>query len=168
MIQLPRIHRVILDRVPGADHFGLLQSRNRCDHTRLHIDRHAGRHSVNVDLVCVEAFRLEEDLVRFLIGKFNELIFDGRAVSRSYAFNLSAVQRRPSDTLRDNAPGLGVVRARKQFTWGRSILSVRNENGIGSLSPDCGSNRAQLIVRASRRGGVPVFRRVQPSPRLRI
>jgi hypothetical protein len=43
---------------------------------------------------------------------------------------------------------------------GRSIRSVRNENGVGSASPGCGSNLLQLIVRPSSRGGVPVFNRV--------
>jgi len=40
---------------------------------------------------------------------------------------------------------------------GRSIRAVRKENGVGSASPCCGSNRLQSMVRPSRRGGVPVL-----------
>ena len=46
-------------------------------------------------------------------------------------------------------------------------LFVRNEKGVGTGSPCCSSNCDQSIVRPSRRGGVPVLRRVQASPRVR-
>ena len=40
------------------------------------------------------------------------------------------------------------------------MRSVKKENGVGTGSPGCSSNRDHSIVRPSRRGGVPVFNRV--------
>ena len=40
----------------------------------------------------------------------------------------------------------------------------RKLNGVGSASPGCSSNLDQSMVRPSRRGGVPVFRRVSRRP----
>ena len=44
---------------------------------------------------------------------------------------------------------------------------MRKLKGVGSASPGCISKRDQSMLRPSRRGGVPVFRRVQGSPSAR-
>src|SRR4051812_1621860 len=47
------------------------------------------------------------------------------------------------------------------------MLFVKKEKGVGTASPCCSSNCDQSIVRPSKRGGVPVLRRVHASPRVR-
>ena len=47
----------------------------------------------------------------------------------------------------------------------RATRLVRKLNGVGSSSPGCNWNCDQSMVRPSRRGGVPVFRRQPRKPR---
>src|ERR1019366_4586855 len=58
VIQFPRVDGIIFNGVAGADHLGLFQPGNRRHHGGLHVDGHAGRHPVHIDLISVEAFRL--------------------------------------------------------------------------------------------------------------
>ena len=106
MIQFPRIDGVVLDRVPGPDHLGIFQARNRRHHRRLDIDRHAGGHAVHVDFVCIQTLRFQEDLVPRLVRKLDDLVFNGRAVARADAFDLTAIERGSSDAISQNLKGL--------------------------------------------------------------
>ncbi len=108
MRQLARVDGVIFDCVAGPDHFRALQAGNRCDHGNLHVDGHAGGHAIHVDLVGVEALRLEKNLVPQLVGEFDDLIFNGRAVTRTDSLNLAAVERRARNGLAENAVRLFV------------------------------------------------------------
>ena len=54
----------------------------------------------------VQAFGFEEDLVRGLVGKLDDLVFDGRAVARPDRLNLPAVHGRAVDVFADDAVGL--------------------------------------------------------------
>ena len=69
------------------------------------------RHAVDVDLVRVQAFGLEEELVRALVGELDDLVFDRRAVARADGLDLAAVHRRAMHVLADDAMRLGVVNA---------------------------------------------------------
>src|ERR1700689_4025089 len=102
MLQLPRIDRVVFDRVPRTDHLSLFQSQNRRDHGGLHVDGHAGGHPVDVDLICIEAFWLQEDLMAVLVWKLDHLVFNGRAISRTDAFNLATVERWANNAISHN------------------------------------------------------------------
>ena len=73
---------------------------NGSDHGLLHVDRHAGGHAVDVDLVGVQPLRLEKDLVTRLVRELHHLVFDGGAVARPDAFDLAAVERRARDGVR--------------------------------------------------------------------
>src|SRR5690606_17678903 len=59
-----------------------------------HIERQARRDSVRVDLVRVQAFRLDEDLVRSLVGEAMNLVFDRGTVARADAFDHAREHRR--------------------------------------------------------------------------
>ncbi len=93
MVQFPRVDRVVLDRVSGPDHLRILKTRNRRDHRSLHIDRHAGRHPVDVNLVGIKPFRLEKDLMRLFVRELDDLVFDRRTIARPDAFDLPAIER---------------------------------------------------------------------------
>jgi hypothetical protein len=52
---------------------------------QLHIERQAGGNAVGVEFVGLQAFGLDEDLVRILVGEAVDLVFDRRAVARADA-----------------------------------------------------------------------------------
>ena len=93
MVQLASVHGIVFDRIPRPNHLGLLQARNRRNHSSLNINRHARRHTIHIDLVRIQSFRLQEDLVRHLIRKLDELVLYGRTVPRPDPFYLAAVER---------------------------------------------------------------------------
>ena len=164
MLQFPRVDRVVFDRVAGPDHLGILQAPESRRPCRLHVDRHAGRHPVHVDLVRIEAFRLQENLVPALVRKFDDLVFDRRTIARAQRLQSDRYKAAIGRCSRSESGGFRRLCTRD----GRgSVLAlfalVRNENGVGTASPGCGSNRDQSMVRPSSRGGVPVFSRVHPA-----
>ena len=101
--QFGGIDGVVLDGVAGAQHLGVLQAGDGRDHGELHVDGQRGAHAVDVDLVRVQAFGLEEDLVDGLVGKLDDLVFDGRAVARADGLDLSAVHGRAMNVFADDA-----------------------------------------------------------------
>src|SRR5205807_909989 len=100
------IDRIVFNGVAGAKHLRVLEARNGFDDGELHVNWKRGAHTVDVNLVCVHAFRLEEELVRMLVGKFNDLVFDRRTVSRADRVNLAAVHRGTMDVLANDAMSL--------------------------------------------------------------
>ena len=125
----------------------------------LHVDRQRSRHAVDVDLVRVQPFGLEEKSGAALVRELDDLVFDRRTIARSDALDPPRVHRRPMHVLPDHALRLRRGERDVAATCGCTILLVRKLNGVGSASPGCSSNRDQSIVRPSRRGGVPVLSR---------
>src|SRR5579859_6670110 len=107
MVQLARIDGVVLNGVTWADHLGALETGDRSDHGFLDVDGHAGGHAVYVDFVGVEALGLEKNLVTWFIRKFDDLVFDGRAVARADALDLAAIERGTMNIGLQNAARLG-------------------------------------------------------------
>ena len=82
----------------------LLKTFHRTNDLDLHIERQAGGHAVRVEFMGAEALGLDEDLVRILVGKAHDLIFDRGTVARTYAFDDpgihgTAVQVLPNDVM---------------------------------------------------------------------
>src|SRR5579871_1300037 len=102
MIQLARVDCIVFDGISRPDHFCGFQPGYGCDHCGLDIDGHAGGHAVDVHLVCIEALWLEEDLVTVLVRELDDFVFDGRAISRTNAFDLATVERRSSYAISKN------------------------------------------------------------------
>src|SRR5207249_11956721 len=71
----------------------------------LYVERQAGGNAVGVDLVRVEAFGLEEDLVARLSGEAVNLVLDGRAVSRSHPLDRAREHRRAVKARADDLVG---------------------------------------------------------------
>ena len=94
VLQVARIEVVVLDRVAGPRHVRALEARDRAHQRELHVERQAGRDAVRVDLVRRQAFRLDEDLVRGLVGEAMHLVLDRRAVARADAFDHAGEHRR--------------------------------------------------------------------------
>ena len=76
------------------------------DHLPLHFHGQRGGHAVDVDLVGVQAFGLEEELVLRLVGEFDDFVFDGWAVARADALNAARVHGRAMHVFADEAERL--------------------------------------------------------------
>ena len=66
-VELGGVDGVVLDGVAGAQHLGVLEAGDGAHDLPLHFHRQRGGHAVDVDLVGVEAFGLEEELVLLLV-----------------------------------------------------------------------------------------------------
>lgn len=99
MIQLPWIDRIVLNRIPRANHLRVFQPGHRRDHRRLHIHRHTRRHPVHVHLVRIQPLGLEENLVTRFVRELHNLVFDRRTISRTNTLNIPAIQWGPPDVL---------------------------------------------------------------------
>ncbi len=94
------------------------------------LERQAGRKAIDVNFIRLYPFRFEENLVPVLIRKFHDLVFNGWAVSRSDALNLSRIKWRLMEVLSDD---LG-------------CLIVREGHVTGQLAIQFGQNRAWGIL----------------------
>ncbi len=104
-VQLCSVHAVIFDGISRTQHLGRLQPGNRAHNLPLHLHGQRGGHAVDVDLVSVEALRLQKKLVLRLVGKLDDLVFDGRAIARPDAINLPGIHRRAMHIFANQAEG---------------------------------------------------------------
>ena len=61
---------------------------------KLDIERQRSRNPVRIDLIGIETFRFDEDLVRGLVGETHHLVLDRWAIARADALDLTTVKRR--------------------------------------------------------------------------
>ena len=108
----------------------------------------------------VQAFRLDENLVRCLVGKAMNLVFNRWAVARADAFDHAGVHRRTIESTTDHSCVRALVCVtQQQVCCGCSAAEpMKLITGIG-VSPHCCCRPSKLTERASIRGGVPVFSR---------
>ena len=92
-LQLRRLDEVVFDRIPGPQHRGVLEAGQRANDVVLDVARQRHRKAVDVDLVDVEPFRLEIDLVPLAIREPHDLVFERRTVARTDAVNLAVEER---------------------------------------------------------------------------
>ena len=93
-LEIARIEEVVFDGVARPRDVRVLEAADGAHEFELHVVRQAGRDAVRIHLVRVQAFGLDEDLVRGLVGESNYLVFDARAVARAHAFDLAGEHRR--------------------------------------------------------------------------
>src|SRR6185369_8704195 len=98
---------VVLDRIPGAGHRHVRETRDRAQHRELHGRRERRRESVDVELVCVVSFRLEEELMTLCLGKPDDLVLDRRTVAWSARRNRTAVHRGLANVRSDEVLAIG-------------------------------------------------------------
>ena len=160
-LERARIEIVVLDRVAGPQDVRVLAALDRAHERELHVERQRRRDAVRVDLVRREAFGFEEDLVARPLGEAHDLVLDRRTVARTDALDDAGEQRRAIEAAAND-----LVRA---------LVGVRDPAGdlprMHRAVADEAEHRrrivarllrratAKSIVRPSRRGGVPVFRR---------
>ena len=94
MVQLSRIKEVIFDRVPGSVEHDILQAFDGFQSCQLYLPRQTAGEAVYIILITIHTFGLQEDLVRFLIGKGNNLGLYTRAITRTDTLDLSVEKGR--------------------------------------------------------------------------
>src|SRR6185312_11804080 len=105
-LQAARVEVVVLDGVAGTGDVRLFEALDRPHQRQLHVEWQRGGDAVRVDLERVQAFRLDEDLVRGLLGEAHHLVLDRRAVAWAGAFDLAGVQRRTVQRAADQLVGV--------------------------------------------------------------
>src|SRR5438093_12665488 len=81
--QFGRLDEVVLDGIARPQQHGIFESWQRVNEIGLHLAGQTRRESVDVNLAGVQAFRLEKDLMPFLVGESHDLVFERRAIQRS-------------------------------------------------------------------------------------
>src|SRR5436309_1804681 len=107
-LELVREHEVVFHGVAGAKHLGPFQPAQGAHEFKLDLLGHARREPVDVDLRRLPALGLDEDMVRFAVGKLHHLVLDRGAVARTGAADLARVERREVEMVADHAVGARV------------------------------------------------------------
>src|SRR5689334_818190 len=85
---------VVFNGVSRPHDLGVFASDDRPDEFDLDFKWETGGETVYVDLIRRDAFRFEKNLLSFLLGEFDDLVFNGRAVTRSHSLDDAGVHRR--------------------------------------------------------------------------
>ena len=88
-----RVEVVVFNRIAGAQDVRVFQPGHRAHQLVLDVKRQTGRNTVRVVLVCVQAFRLQKDLVALLVGKAVDLVLYAGAIARPYPLDLAGEHR---------------------------------------------------------------------------
>ena len=91
MLQLGRVEVIVLDGVTWSVDLRISQSRDFVQCLQLDVHRHARRKSVQVHLVRIFTFRLQEERMLLLVGEGDELGFYARAVAGTGALDLTII-----------------------------------------------------------------------------
>src|SRR5882762_9579970 len=94
-----------------------------------------------------------------------DLVFDGRAIARPHALNHTGIHRRPVQGAADDLMGRLIGMSDPEWQLAGMHVATTHEKNTGcGVSPGCSASNEKSMLRASRRGGVPVFKR--PTGRL--
>src|SRR5690606_35326631 len=80
-LQAARIEIVVLDSSARPGDVRVLEARDGAHQGEVHVPGQGGGNAVGIDLVRVQSFRLDEDLVAVAVGEAHHLVLDGRAVA---------------------------------------------------------------------------------------
>ena len=129
----------------------------------LNVGRKAHREAVDVDLVHVQPFGLEEDLVPLAVRKPHDLVFERRAVPRADPLNLAVEERRQVDVRANEVVDAigGVEQMTGDLRSGRSGRSgTRTAPAARRRVPRAKRDKSMLRSRQPRRRAG-----LQPAPR---
>src|SRR5690606_27940357 len=99
---LRRRHISVLNGISHAHNASLLQPFYAGDKVALGVFRQRGADAVGIDLICIKAFRLQEELVTVLFSKTYAFIFDARAIPGADTANVAPIHGAPVEILADN------------------------------------------------------------------
>ena len=132
-VQFGRRDEIIFDGISRPDHESLLQTRDRTHHLQLDLCRHAGGEAVEIHFAGFQSLRLQEDLMAFLVGELDDLVFDARTITRPDTDNSPSIKRRffkigPQQRVKPLVRITDVAGDLRQCTSGRP---KREESGFG-------------------------------------
>ena len=84
----------------------ILHASDRAYQFQLHIKGQGGGNTIGIQLVGGQAFRLDEHLVRFLVGKAMDLVFNRGAITGSHTLDHASVHRRTIQVVANDLVGL--------------------------------------------------------------
>jgi len=151
------IDGIVFNRIAGPHHLGAFESRNRLENRQLHINRQRSAHAVDIDFVGVQPLGFQKKLVRQLVGKLDDLVFNRRAIPRPRRLNLSAIHRRAMHVLANDAMRLF---RRKSDIAGHLRLVMRNS--MRTKAEGRGIRIARLLFKARPVDGASVQPRRRP------
>ncbi len=93
MIQLRRIEKVVLDSITRTISFGMFQTWNSFERSKLNIDWQRRRKTIQIILLRGFTFGFEKKLVLLFVGKSYNFSLDARTIARTNAANLSIIKR---------------------------------------------------------------------------
>src|SRR5580692_4030386 len=134
-MQFGGIDRVVLDGVAGAQHLSGFEAGDRLQNRKLDVHGKRGAHAVDVDFVRVQALGFEVELVRFLVRKFYDLVFDRGAIARTDRLDLPTVHRGAMHVLADDAvrfrSGRGDVTRNLRVVMRHTLGAEAEGSGVG-------------------------------------
>ncbi len=92
--EVARVEIVVLDRIAGLRDTRVFEAGYRAHEFDLGLVRQARRDAVGIDDARVQPLGLDEHLVRRLVGKPDDLVFDRRAIPRTNALDRPCEHRR--------------------------------------------------------------------------
>ena len=101
-LQLCRIEEIVFHGIGRAEDPYLLQPLDGVKGVDLCLERKRRGKTLQIVFKGIPAFRLEKELMRILVGKGAELVFDRRTVARADAMDLSREERRAVETCTKN------------------------------------------------------------------
>ena len=134
-LQLAGIEVVVFDGVPRPQNVRTLQAHHRPHGSQLHIEGQRRRDTVRINLVRIQPFRLQKNLVTRLVSKPINLVLDARAVARSDAVNQTREHRAAVETALDDLVRslIGMRDPARQLPWMHQGIAQEAENrhGVG-------------------------------------
>ena len=94
IFQILRIEIIIFNGISRFEHDAILKTGNGMQCFQLNIQRKGRRKTLQVILIVIPAFRLQEQLMRILIGKGSELVFDARTIAGATTMDQSREEGR--------------------------------------------------------------------------
>ena len=98
VMQVLRIKVIVLDSIGRLEEDGILQPLDSMNGILLNFQRKRGRKTLKIILRRSPTLRFQEKLMRILIGKSTELVFDAGAVPRTLAMNTAGEKWRPVES----------------------------------------------------------------------
>src|SRR6056297_732135 len=114
---------IVLDRIARLSDTSTLQALDGVHIRVLNLNRQRIGNAVGIDRIALQAFGLEEDLMRRLVCKPNDLVLDRRTIAGSCALDMAPVHRRPVQVFPNDRVGFFI--GLRYAAWDLSKLRSR-------------------------------------------
>ena len=164
--QLRGVHAVVLDGVGAPGHLRPLQAGDGVKHFHLHLLRQGGGEALDIQLLRVQAHRLDKQLVPGLLREPHHLVLDGGAVPRPHPLDHPGKQGGAVEVVPDHLVGvfIGVGEPAHRPVF-RDRLRLKGEGG-GYVVPRLDLHPGEVHAPAVHPGGRARLEAAQGQPQL--